>query len=225
MEAVRPDTILIIAPHDESTQREENYTFHVPTVYRADFAEFGDIVTKTEYSADTVLAAHIKDKLAQENIGVMYASDEKLDYSAGVPLENIAKGLQAKVLVIHPPAKTLETLFSDGSQIQKILQESSKRIVCITSADLSHCLTKKAPLPFNQAGVSLDENIIACIKSKRPKQLLATPSDLIDEVGACGVPSIALFLGILKNVKYSVTLLSYESALGIGHLVAEYTVS
>ncbi len=222
---LNPDTIFVIAPHDESKKREEQYTFHVPEHYKADFAEFGDIVTKTEYDSDIVLANQIKDKLTQEGIGVTYASDEKLDYSAGVPLEHIAKGLQVKVLVIHPPGKDLALIFADGSQIQKILQESPKRIVCIASADLSHCLTQEAPLAFNQSGVELDAHIVQWIKTKRSKNFLTISPELIEEVGACGIPSIVLLLGILKQIKHATSLISYEDAVEVGHAVAEYTIS
>ncbi|MBI4272292.1 hypothetical protein HY621_00355 [Candidatus Uhrbacteria bacterium] len=222
---LNPDTIFVVAPHDESKKREEQYTFHVPEHYVVDFSEFGDIVTKTEYDSDIVLANQIKDKLTQEGIGVTYVSDEKLDYSAGVPLEHIAKGLHAKVLVIHPPSKDLALIFSDGSQIQKILQESQKRIVCIASADLSHCLIEDAPLAFNQSGVALDANIVQWISTKRTKNFLTISLQLIEEVGACGIPSIVLLLGILKHIKHTPTLLSYEDAVGVGHAVAEYTIS
>ena len=222
---LNPDTIFIVAPHDESNTREEQYTFHVPEHYKVDFAEFGDIVTKTGYDSDIVLANQIKDKLIQEGIGVTYASDEKLDYSAGVPLEHIAKGLRVKVLVIHPPSKNLALIFSDGSQIQKILQESQKRIICIASADLSHCLTEDAPLAFNQSGVELDANIVQWITAKRTKNFMTISSELIEEVGACGIPSIVLLLGILKHIKHATALLSYEDAVGVGHVVAEYTIS
>lgn len=225
LKSLQPETIVVIAPHDESKQNENQYIFHVATTYRANFAEFGDIVTKTEYSTDTVLATQLKDRLTQEGIGVTYISDEKLDYSAGVPLECISQGIQAKIIVIHPPGKNLASLFADGTQIQKVLQETSKPIVCIASADLSHCLSNEAPLPFNAKGKELDNNIVKWLKAKRLKSLCSIQSELLNEVGACGIPSIVLLLGILKQVNHSVKLLSYEDEIGVGHVVVEYTIS
>ncbi len=222
--SLQPDIIVIIAPHDETRKRSDNYIFHVPSLYRAEFQEFGDLVTKTEYTPDPVLANQLKEKLTQEGIGVTYTGEEKLDYSAGVPLECIAKGSNAKVLVVHPQSKPLLTLYEEGKQFIKILQESSKRIVCIASSDLSHCLTQDAPLPHNPAGVEIDQTIVKCIRSKRIKPILSIEPGVIDEVGACGIPSLVVLLGIMKNIKHGTNVLSYEGSLGVGHLVVEYTI-
>lgn len=222
--SLQPDVLLVIAPHDETRSRSDNYIFHVPSIYHAEFQEFGDLVTKTEYTPDLVLANQLKEKLTQEGIGVTYTGEEKLDYSAGVPLECIAKGSNAKVLVVHPQNKPLLTLYEEGKQFVKILQESPKRIICIASSDLSHCLTQDAPLPYNLAGVQIDETIVKSIRSKRTKSILSIQPDLIDEVGACGIPSLAVLLGIMKALKHGTNVLSYEGSLGVGHLVVEYTI-
>lgn len=218
----KPDTLFIIAPHDETVRSESSYLFHIPNIYRATFEQFGDLATKSEYMPDLILADRLKDKLVQEGMTVTYSSVEKLDYSAGIPLEYLAKGLGCKILVVHPAAKSLSALFEDGKQFQKILQESEKRIVCLASGDLAHCLSHDAPLPFNPTGVELEHQIVKWIKSKREKKILELSEENLNEVGACGLPSFALLWGIITPMQHRTKFVSYENPFGVGHIIMDY---
>jgi len=220
----KPDTLIIIAPHDESARSESSYLFHIPHVYRATFEQFGDLATKSEYQPDAILADRLKDKLVQEGMTVTYSSDEKLDYSVGIPLEYLARGLGCKVLVVHPAAKDLPALFEDGKQFQKILQESEKRIIAVASGDLAHCLSHDAPLPFNPTGVELEKQIVKWIKGKREKKILELTDEKITEIGACGLPSFALFWGIITPMHHQTKFYSYESPFGVGHIIMDYSI-
>lgn len=220
----KPDTLLIIAPHDETARGESSYLFHIPAVYQARFEQFGDLATKSEYTPDPILAGRLKDKLIQEQMAVTYSSVEKLDYSVGVPLEYLAKGLGCKILVVHPAAKNLHTLFEDGKQFQKILQESEKRIICLASGDLAHCLSHDAPLPFNPTGVKLEEQIVRWIKSKREKKVLDISDENIAEIGACGLSSFALLWGIITPMEHKTKFYSYENPFGVGHIIMDYSI-
>ncbi|MBI2484257.1 hypothetical protein HYV71_03680 [Candidatus Uhrbacteria bacterium] len=220
----KPDTLIVIAPHDETARNESSYLFHIPPVYRATFEQFGELTARSEYTPDPILADRLKDKLVQEGIAVTYSGSEKLEYSVGVPLEYLAKGLGCKILVVHPATKQLSALFEDGKQFQKILQESEKRIICLASGDLAHCLSHDAPLPFNPTGVELEQQIVKWIKGKREKKVVDLPAESYNEIGACGLPSFALFWGIITPMQHRTKFISYENPFGVGHIIMDYSL-
>ncbi len=57
------ETLVLIAPHNESSKRKEEFLIHLPSLYISGFEEFGDLVTKKEYTPDPVLAHAIKKDL------------------------------------------------------------------------------------------------------------------------------------------------------------------
>ncbi len=219
----QPDTILLIAPHDTHSE-EGKLTIHVPPVYKATFEEFGDLATTLTFTSDPLLADSLKTHLLKSGIGVVYDSDEHLEYSSSVPLAFYTKSYQPKILVIHPSYSAhLKDYHRIGTLLQPVLQESPKKIAVIASADLSHCLSEAAPGGYKPEALKCENDILRMIKSGRTSRLLKLDEGMIANYEICGLPSILVLLGILEPMHHTANVLSHEAPFGVGHIVAEYT--
>ncbi|MDO8571079.1 MAG: class III extradiol dioxygenase subunit B-like domain-containing protein [bacterium] len=217
------ETIVVIAPHDESSRRKDEFLIHLPTRYTSSFEEFGDLVTKKEYAPDPVLAHAIKKDLEEDGFTVSYASEEKLEYSAGVPLYYLMKNSSAKLIIIHPAEALLKKQFEFGRNLQKSLQKHEKKIACIVSGDLSHCLSNSAPGGLVEEAVTFDQEVVSFVKAEKVRKLQKLDMELANRLGACGIPAIVLLFGFLDHMEHESNFLSYEAPLGVGQLVMEFT--
>lgn len=219
--AHKPDTLLVIAPHSSSST-PNHLSIHVPETYKGSFAQFGDLITELSFTPDTVFADQLKECLHQNGSQVAYDGDERIEYSTSVPLFYITKGLNAKVLVVHPGQEPLSEHYAIGKALQSVLQESSKRIAVIASGELSHCLTEQAPGGFSPAALKFDQELVGMLKAQRVKKLVKLDPKYLLEFGICCVQPALLALGSMHDMAYKHAFYSYEYPLGVGHLVMDF---
>lgn len=218
------DTIVCIAPHGSHKKRTDS-SLHVPRAYHARFAQFGDLITEAHYPSDPVLADQMKQELTSRKRTIRYTSAPQLEYSAGIPLLWLMKNLSAKLVVFHPGEPLpLKDAFQLGADMRPSLQRSQKRIGCIASGDLSHCLTENAPAGFNIGGLQFDQELVSLIKTQRTKKILKIEQSTLETFGVCGMASIAVLLGILEPMTCEPRVLSYEGSLGVGLLAVTYAI-
>lgn len=215
---LQPDTIVIIAAHDEPKPKKLA-CLHLAASYTGSFEEFGDLVTKLEFSSDPVLADKIKAALKDAGFHMQYESEQALDYGASVPLSFIIKGITSKIIVINPADASLKKQFEFGKELQKVLQESEKKIACIASGDLAHTIIEGS----GAISAQFDNDFIAFFRAQKIKKILQIPLHIIHERGACGIPSFVMLTGMLDHMAHTQTIHSYESPLGVGLLVADFT--
>ncbi len=217
-----PETVFVIAPQDEQKPRKQ-FFLHVAPKYTATFAQFGDLITSLSFESDPVLADQIKNKLIDEGFPTIYATDTDLDYSAAVPLVHILDGIRAKLVVLNPAeSSSLRKQFECGKVVQRILQESGKRIAVVAAGDVSHRdLAKDAP--DTSAAAHFEEEFLHLLRAEKIKKITGFPLAAVHEAQSCGMPAFSLLFGILENMRYEQNILSFESPLGVGHAVAEYT--
>ena len=220
------DTIVLIASEGDSTPRggEETFFIHAPEQYKADFIEFGDLRTKLEFNTDHFLADQIKRELLNAGLSVQYHSTEKLGYDSAVPLSYLVKGIEAKVVLIHPSGASAKQQFLFGKELQKSLQESPRHIALIASGELSHRLTPESPAGYWKDALSFDQQLIKMLKEKRYRKILNLKPEVLIEAQACGLSAFLVLLGAIEHINFTAHQISYEGPLGIGHLVTEYVL-
>ena len=220
------DTIVIVASEGDATPRggEETFFIHAPEQYKADFIDFGDLRTSLEFNTDHFLADQLKRELLEAGFAVQYHSEHKLEYDASVPLSYLVKGLEIKVVLIHPSGATAKQQFLFGKELQKTLQESPRHIALIASGELSHRLTPDSPAGYWNEALSFDQKLIKMLKEKRYRKILNLKPDTLADAQACGLSSFMIMLGALEHINCTANLISYEGPLGIGHLVMEYVL-
>lgn len=218
------ETIVLITNPD-TKKNYDTLTIHTSDTYAATFEEFGDFVTRADIKCDTVLALSLKKGLDESSVASTYASQEKLDYSASIPLL-LLKAIDMKLVVIQPPNAPYKALMEQGAILQRIMQESDKRIAVIASGDLSHSLTQNAPLGLKLEGTVVDQDIITLFRSRRlpVRKISSFSKEAAERTGVCGMNAFSMLAGIIHRMHCKTQFHSYEGPLGVGYCVISYTL-
>ncbi len=221
--AAKPDIIVIISPHGEIAA--DAFTINLSDHYRINFENFGNFSVKLDFRGETVLMAAAKEGLSQK-IPVSVVSNPNLDHGAGVPLYYLARHLpDISLAPIYFSFLDNLSHFEFGKGLKEAIYSSNKRIAVVASGDLSHCLSKNAPAPFNPAGKKFDEKITQLLEQGDSRSIVNLDQQLIQNAAECGLRSILILLGVLNGVNYSTEILSYEAPFGVGYLVANFKLN
>lgn len=216
----KPDSLIIISPHGEILA--DAFTINLAPSFIAHFKNFGDFVTKMKFINDGVLAQVIKEEVTSPT---SYVNEESLDHGSAAPLFYLAKKRKDLPIVsLGYSLLSYQEHFYFGTELQKIIDKTEKKIAVVASGDLSHRLIPGAPAGFSPQGNIFDEKLINLIKEKDIQGILNLDKHLIEEAGECGLRSILILLGVLNNTEYNPNILSYEGPFGVGYLVVNFEV-
>jgi aromatic ring-opening dioxygenase LigB subunit len=216
----KPETLIFFSPH--GNRSPDTFSINLATHYETNFQEFGDFATKIKFASDSFLVERLQYSLRHNNIPLLLTTEQFLDYGTAVPAFLLTQHLpQIALIPIHDSDLSLIRHYEFGQGMQEDLFNTHKRIALIASADLSHCLTDKAPGGFSPEGKKFDETLVQAIKNYDLKSLFDLESKALT-AKACGLKTIAMMLGALEKINCSPELLSYEGPFGIGYLVAKF---
>lgn len=217
-----PETIVIISPHGAALK--EAMVINLNATYRASLKEFGDFKTSVSFRSDFMLIDRIQRALRKKK-SLQLSSTEELDYGTSIPLLKIAGHLaQAALVPVATSAGTYKDHYEFGKEINDELMSSNRRIAILASADLSHTITKDAPAGFSAAGAELDKTVISLLETRNTVGILNLPYKMAAASHECGIRPIAMLLGILEGIPYTVKNLSYEAPFGVGYLVSHFQI-
>lgn len=217
-----PETIIIISPH--SLIQKTAFSLNLCPTYKTNLSEFGDLVTKKEWLGDLILAQTLKDNLAKK-IPLSLISQPELDYGAVIPLILLTENLnQIKIIPLSYAGLGWEKHFVFGERLRREILASQKRIAVIASGDLSHCLTKDAPIGCRPAGKKFDKKFLALLNEGKFKKLAEIDPSLAAEAGECGLKSALILGGILNGSTIKPKLLSYQYPFGVGYAVIQFAL-
>ncbi|MDD5290039.1 MAG: AmmeMemoRadiSam system protein B [Patescibacteria group bacterium] len=217
--AAKPEVIIVVSPHGEL--HEGKITINQAPKFVGAFNKFGDLTTKMEWQGELGLSYKIYEKMETEGTARLI-HDENLDHGAAVPLFYLAQNLpEVKILPINYCLRDLKFHFDFGKELGEIIHAENRRVAFIASGDLSHRLTKDAPAGYNPNGKKFDKLLLALLKEKKYEEILNMDVDLVEDAGECGLRSIAVLLGIIKDMNITPQLLSYEGPFGVGYAVME----
>ena len=221
--ASKPDIIILISPHGEMAA--DAFTINMSDRYQVNFENFGNFSVKMEFKGETVLMSAAKEAIGQK-IPVGVISNPVLDHGAGVPLYYLARHLP-NISLVPIYFSLLDSLshFEFGKGLKEVIADSNKRIAIVASGDMSHCLTKNAPAPFNPAGKIFDEKITELLEKNDTQSIINIDPQLAENAAQCGLRSILILLGALNGVNYSTEILSYEAPFGVGYLVVNFKLN
>jgi len=215
----KPDTIIIITPHGEMNHNA--FTINTNQSYTAKFEEFGDFSTKLEFKSDLNFIMELKRKY-ESSMPIQLISQENLDHGVSVPLYYLTREYKdARIVPINYSMLSYDKHIEFGKLIKEAAFSLDKRYAIIASGDLSHKLTMKAPAGFSSRAKEFDKKLIQLLKKKNIDAILNMDQNLIEQAGECGLRSILILLGAIKDMKYEFEVLSYESPFGVGYLVGQ----
>lgn len=221
--AAKPDIIVLISSH-ANIRGGQFFTINQQPKLVVGFKDFGDLVTKLEFNNEIGFGYQVKES-CEDHFPIMLTADTNLDYGSGVPLFYLAQHLpELKIVSIGHADLSLSDHLKFGEIIRHQINVANKRVAVVASGDLSHKLHKDSPAGFSPRAQEFDQAIIKLLEQKKIEDIIELNPQLIEESGECGLRSLLILLGIIKELNYQPEKLSYQAPFGIGYLVENFKI-
>ena len=221
--ALRPDTIVLISPHQ--TMYADYFHISPGKGAKGDFGQFGAGWVKTEVSYDTEFAENLA-KLSEAGeipAGPLGERDRRLDHGTMVPLYFVNQYWREYRLVrIGLSGLSLTEHYELGRRIKETAEVLNRNTAVIASGDLSHRLLETGPYGYKEEGPEYDRRIMDVMGSGDFEKLLEFPEDFCEKAGECGHRSFVMMAGALDRTAVRAELLSYEGPFGVGYGICAY---
>lgn len=224
IEKMEPDIFIVLSPHTETNMI---YTIPIshpdhPSVYHADFHEFGEFSTSLKYKNDPDLLADILS--LHPSPPIKACGVETLDYGISIPLYHLTKqNPTVRILPIGIPndlSPSVHIVF--GSRLINTIMMSEKRIAVLISADLAHTLTQDAPAGYHDSGKVFDDTIRNYLSQNKLIELKDMNKETIVQAVSCGFNPLLVLSGMIHDKHHIYHELSYEYPFGIGYLTSYF---
>lgn len=217
LEESDPDTIIIISPHAPIA---DMYAFGINSKHHLEgnLENFG-LDETLEFKNNPEIIEKINQTALVNDIPV-YFHKEPLDHGSLVPLHYLTRNIKPRIVHLSFSYLGFPIHYHYGQIIGKICAESSDNIAIVASGDLSHRLTFDAPAGYSPRGKEFDEKLINLLAQEKDRVILELNHDFVEEAGECGLRSIIILLGALKEKERKFNILSYEGPFGVGYLTA-----
>lgn len=218
--AAKPDTLIVISPH--GVVLLDTFLINLCNQYEADLSEFGDFTTKAQWKPNLRFVEDFRSSVHDE-LPLTVTSEQKLDHGAAIPLLCLTSHLPKVTIVpLSYSLLSYHTHLTFGELLKEQIMRTNERVAVIASGDLSHRLSVDAPAGFSPRAEQFDRSVVEFIQNRETDKLLALDPALIEEVSECGLRSICILLGVLRESNYQPKILAYEHPFGVGHLTAEF---
>ncbi|MBU2523821.1 AmmeMemoRadiSam system protein B [Patescibacteria group bacterium] len=221
---IKPDLIITISPH--GLIMPDSISVRVPHsgVVSGSLAEFGDENVGLEKKIDRKFIENLINHCAGSGIKLVGTDDEYLDHGVIAPMSYIdaAMSNDYKIVTLNITLGGLEHHYNFGKILRGVCEADDRKIVFVASGDLSHCLTKKAPVEYNAEGPKFDKKLVEYLQKGETARIIYMDPFWLDEVAECGLRSIVTMMGAMDKKSADCNILSYEGPYGVGYLVAEY---
>lgn len=221
--ALKPDTIIIISPHAKAYSD----CFYIPLSLTSEgsLKDFGapDLRFKMTNNQDFIRHLIRYSNELNNDIYSHQIQVDHLDHGTMVPLYFINQYYTNYQLVKIPlSGLSNERHYQLGKAIQKVIINHSQNVVIIASGDLSHKLKTTGPYGFAKEGLLFDQEITKAMKLGDFLKFLTLDEELCSNAAECGRRSFIMMSGIFDGYDVSSELLSYEGPFGVGYAVAEF---
>ena len=227
LEKSQPDTIIVISPHGK--MKDFSFLVNSALDLSGDFFQFG-FEKNFYYKNDMEIVDKLIFACRSNNIPID-SHEDPIDYGTLIPLYHLTKNIDPKIVHISFSLLGYDRHYFFGELIRRVCEDAKtnkkeikveKRVAIIASADLSHRLSKSAPLGYSLSAKFFDQKIIELLSGDSVQRLVGFRDEVIKDAAECGFRSILILLGAINKKNYKFHLLSYESPFGIGHLTARF---
>ena len=229
LEALEPETVVIINPHGFRVSTAMNITLTDKAT--ADWAP--DV--KLDFDVDLLLANAIAVQAEAMSVPVVryiYGASGgdscfvPLDWGAVVPLYFMGHRFTPEPKIVHvSPMRTLPlaTHYEFGRAIGRVIKASDKKIAFIASADQGHAHDAKGPYGYDPASAEYDAWMQSIIRSGNLDDLFSADPQMVENGKPDSLWPTLVLAGVLKENSMQAKLLSYEVNVYFGILCAEFT--
>jgi len=222
--ASKPDIIVIISPH-ANLQVGQSFTINQQPKLKLNFKAFGDLLTKMEFGNEIGFGYKIKES-CEDYFPIVLTANEDLDYGSGVPLFYLTRHLpNTNIVNIGYAELPYEDHIRFGELIRKQINLLNKRVAIVASGDLSHKLHQDSPAGYSPRAQEFDRTIIKLINENKINDIINIDRQLVKEAAPCGLRSLLILFGIIREINYQPIQLSYQAPFGIGYLVEKFQIN
>ena len=224
-----PDRLVVISPH--SPLFSDAIAVLGQPELTGDFGQFGYASLSYKYSNDLDFVRRLFDAANDINLATVviderkarfYGVNHRLDHGVLVPLHFIREAGYAGTLACMGFSMfSAEELFTFGTVLQKLIEESPGRTVVVASGDLSHRLTPSAPAGYSPLGPQFDEALMELLGRGDYLGVLTMDPKVVEGAGECGYRSVVILLGCIDGYETDPKVLSYEGPFGVGYGIVD----
>lgn len=219
----KPDTVVLTTPH---TVMYSDY-FHISPGKSAcgDLSRFNAPKARVEIPYDQDFVHELENYCQEHNIraGTLGERDPSLDHATVVPLLFLEDYLSNFELVrVGLSGLSIADHYRLGEAISAVADKTGKRVVMITSGDLSHKLLEEGPYGFSPEGPKFDKELMDCFEDADFLRMMTIKSDICRSAAECGHRSFVIMAGAFDRRKVDAHVLSYEGPFGVGYGVATF---
>jgi len=219
--SISPDTIIIITPH--AILHPTSFTTFVDSALSVNFSMFGAPQVTLNVNNDNELINLIAQARSKQEkndlVGVKPGT--RLDHGSGVPLYYLLKaGYKGKIVVINYTHANNEVHLNFGQSLFEVMESYNKKVVLVSSGDLSHRVLKEAPAGFHPDGEKFDKFIVESIEKGDYNAIINIDPTFRYNAGECAYNSLMVAFGALNRKKQNNKIYSYQAPFGVGYLVA-----
>lgn len=210
------DTIIIISDHN--SELKENFIIKLCPNFKLRFDKFGDLGTELNFTCDMGLAYKLKESV-ETKIDLSLSCDINLEYGFAIPLffwQSIVP-LPTIIPILTAPSKNLESHFDFGRQLQTVVHNTSKRVLIITTGDLTHHTFSTNEKPNKD----FDNYYLKTLRSGDLKSFLQQPGTSFTQTNQCILNPSLVLAGLLDNMKYTAEILAYDTNFQTGLAVVD----
>lgn len=220
----KPDVVIVISPH--GNLMADAFTVNFCNEYETDLREFGDLTTRMRFKSSGPLATTIWEHTKAAPFNTAVICQQSLDHGVAVPLYYLLQHLPNIGILPMGFATELDakTHLDFGTLMKEFIMNTNKRIAVIASGDLSHALSNTAPAGFNPRAEEFDAAVQKLLAARNTAGVVQMDLALVEAASECGLRSILILLGILRNINYTFEAYSYEAPFGVGYLTANFVL-
>lgn len=220
------ETLILLYVPKNTEVRDEKIAINIEPKARITLEAVGDLTDKFEFSADIGLGHRLKE-IVETKIPVDLVSRKIDDYGIALPLcylQNLKSASNVRVLPVSISSNfNKESLYVFGKHIKEKLFSLNNRYGVLAVGDLAHGLNEEKKI--SSAGIKFDNFIVSAIKSKNLQAGLKIDDELIKKAQQSAYNPFLVLSGILDEIRFDLSILSYEHPFGAGFLVAHFSLS
>jgi aromatic ring-opening dioxygenase LigB subunit len=230
----RPDTIVIISPHNLKLWRKiavvtaENSTGTLQASPRNKRSVHLRVKCDVEFAKELLEAAtRRKMPVIGANYGTLEGatSDMPMDWGTLVPLWFIIPDCRPKpkVVIVTPSREIpLSQNFRFGQVIGELSERKAKRIVFVASADQAHRHKKSGPYGFNKASKEYDKFVLHAIQGGRIESILRLRRKFVEAARPDSLWQMTVLAGVVDSVRMNAEVISYDAPTYFGMICASF---
>lgn len=224
---LEPEVLVMVSPHTPIFR--DAFTVKAGERLEGSFAAFGCPHVRISKRNDLELAAALVEEARTLDLplvaletsrGGWLDKGEELDHGLLVPLYYLDQYLETPIVSLSISGLDYRSHLQLGRVAREACHRLGRRAFFVASGDLSHRLIRGAPAGYHPKGAEFDRRIVEIARSGEFESLYELEEDLVEAAGECGLRSIHVLWGALKDGKLRNQVLSYEGPFGVGYLVS-----